>query len=321
MRLLLILAFLILGTAPFGVYGQFTGDIVGSGLSVGLSPQYPGPGDRVTATLNDYALDANGASISWFINQQSVPDSENQRSVSLVAGEVGSVTNIEARITFPNGQNMSAKGSISPLYVDVIVEPQTYSPAFYQGRSLPIFGSTVYLTALVSTAGGVVDSSNYSYGWQLNNKTLSGGSTRGNNKTKIIIPYGRNSVVGISIYDTSGKMIARRLIQIPSVEVDLQFYEVSTLYGLSHKVIGNPFNLISNSTTIRVAPYNLDLFSITDNLFTEWQVDGQKQQSTRADPFEITVRGQRAGITNITFKIRNLSELLQGGQASFQIQS
>lgn len=321
MQFLAFLA-LILWCLPFSVtLAQFTPSSLGGQLSIELDPQYPGPGDPITATLNDYSLNANGASITWFMNQTFVPNSENKRSITFIAGAVGSATDIEARLTFPNGQTLSTKSAIRPLYVDIIVEPQTYTPLFYRGRSLPTLGSTVYLTALVSDADGLVNSSNYTYGWQLNGTALNGGSTRGGNKTEIVLAHGLSNLVAVSVYDPTGIMVARRLIEIPTVKIDLQFYELNSLYGLSHKVMGDPFNLIGSGTTIRVVPYHLDLFSIGSDLYTNWKINGLDQDNTGPDPFEITIQNQTQGSSQITFKLRNLSDLIESAESSLQIQS
>ncbi|PJC56209.1 hypothetical protein CO026_01580 [Candidatus Kaiserbacteria bacterium CG_4_9_14_0_2_um_filter_41_32] len=321
MRFLLLLTLVLLGTPAGLIQAQFSGDVLGGQISIVLDPQYPGPRDLVTATLDDYSLDAGGATIAWFIDQQFIPGSENKRSISFTAGDVGSKTKIEARLTSINGQTMVATQSIKPLYVDIIIEPQTYTPIFYAGRALPIYGSTVFLTALVGTATSLANNSEYTYNWKLNDKTLGGGSIRGGNKISLMVPHGRSNIVTLSVADFNGQTVARRLIEIPSVDIDVQFYEISTLYGIAHKTVGDSLNLIGNSTTIKVVPYNLDLRSVGGNLFTEWQIDGRKQKNTGSDPFEITVYGQRGGLTSITFKVRNLSELLQGDENSFQIQS
>jgi len=321
MRLLLLFSLIIFGVSVSVTHAQFSNDVTGGQLSVVLDPQYPGPRDLITATLDDYSINASGATISWFIDQKFVPGSENQRSITFIAGDVGSKTDIEAHLTSTTGQTMTASQTIKPLYVDVIIEPQTYTPIFYAGRALPIYGSTVYLTALVGTATTLNDITKYTYNWKLNNKVLGGGSTRGSNKTSLVIPHGRSNIITLSVFDLQGQVVARRLFEIPSVDIDVQFYEINTLYGILHKTVGDSLNLIGNSATIRAVPYNLDLRSVGGNLFTEWQIDGLKQTNTGSDPFEITVRGQGVGSTAITFKIRNLSELLQGDEASFQIQT
>ena len=247
--------------------------------------------------------------------------SENKREISFTAGDVGTNTTIEVRLTDISGHVLATSQTVSPIYIDVIIEPQTYTPVFYAGRALPIYGSTVYLTALVGSNTNLTQANGYTFNWKLNDQVLGGGSMRGGNKTSLIVPHGSSNIITLSVFNNQGQTIARRLFEIPSVAIDVQFYEINTLYGLSHKAVGESLNLLSNSTSIKAVPYNLDLNSVNGNLFTEWQINGRGQKNTTADPFEITLQRRGGGSDNITFKVRNLSELLQGDETSFLLNS
>lgn len=299
---------------------QFLTDMSNPQISITLSPQYPTPGETVTATLDDYALGFSGSSITWILDGEVLADYQNQRVINFVASEIGTTQTISSRIQAPNGQMLSATQVISPLYVDVIIEPQTYTPIFYQGRGLPSFGSTVFLTALVHNAAGTIDPGIYTYSWFLNDQALSGGPIRGGYKTKMVVPYGANSVITLGITDPDGTTIARRLIAIPSVALDVQFYEVSTLFGINEKAIGGALPLLGNSSTVRAVPYNLDRTAVNTGLFTEWSINGRRQTNTTGDPFEVTLLRQGSGSSRIEFKIRNLSALIQSDEKSFTVQ-
>jgi hypothetical protein len=220
----------------------------------------------------------------------------------------------------PNQPALSASRTIKPVYVDVIIEPQTYTPVFYAGRPLPVHGSIVNLTTLVHTDTGLIDSTTHTYNWQLNDTYIYGGPQKGSFRAQIIIPYGRSSIVTVTVQDEGGTVIARRLVAIPSVPVDLEFYEVSTLYGLSRKVVGEKLNLVGNSGTIRAVPYNFDTRAVGNQLFSEWSVDGRASQIKNTDPFEINLKREGVGSARINFKVRNLVELIQGDEQSFQVQ-
>ena len=321
MRIFLLLVLMATILPTTFVQAQFFDGALGGELSIVLDPQYPGPRDEVTATLDDYSLNTSGTSIAWFIDQKFVVGSENKREISFTAGDVGTNTTIEVRLTDISGHVLATSQTVSPIYIDVIIEPQTYTPVFYAGRALPIYGSTVYLTALVGSNTNLTQANGYTFNWKLNDQVLGGGSMRGGNKTSLIVPHGSSNIITLSVFNNQGQTIARRLFEIPSVAIDVQFYEINTLYGLSHKAVGESLNLLSNSTTIKAVPYNLDLNSVNGNLFTEWQINGRGQKNTTADPFEITLQRRGGGSDNITFKVRNLSELLQGDETSFLLNS
>jgi len=302
------------------VEAQFSGDVMGQNISVALSPQYPNPGETVTATLDDYALGIVGGEIEWLIDGAMLSDSKNSRKITFVASEVGKPQTVEVRLKLPTGALMSTKSTIVPIYVDIIIEPQTYTPLFYQGRGLPSFGSPVILTAIVTNSSGLIDPGTHTYSWFLNDTALGGGPIRGGHKTKMVVPYGESSIITLSIIDRNGVTIAQRLVEVPSVKVDVQFYEVSTLFGLSEKSVVGNLPLIGNSTTVRAVPYNLDRSAVNGDIFTEWKINNRKQTSASRDPFEVTLLRQGVGSSQVSFKVRNLSALIQSDEESFTVQ-
>jgi len=299
---------------------QFSGTITGEAVSIRVSPQYPNPNETFTATLDDYAIDATGAVITWLQNGIEIPSTQNSRSITLRAPGAGDTIDVTARLQFTNKPSLEANVSITPVYVDVIVEPLTYTPIFYQGRALPVHGSLVNLTALIHNRTGLVNPAGFTYNWQLNSKSVYGGPRTGNNRAQITVPFGRSSIVTLSVTDNTDKLLVRRLISVPSVEVDLEFYEVSTLYGLSQRALLDTVTIVGNSSTFRAVPYNLDNRAVLRNLFTEWEINGLRTSTTDTDPFEISLKRQSAGDATIGFKVRNLTELLQGDEQSFRVE-
>lgn len=316
----LFVTFFTLGSSHHHASAQFSPDVMGDAVSIMLNPQFPSPEESVTATLDDYAIDSTGATIAWFQDGTEITQARNMRAITLIAPEAGQATRLNARLLFTSKPSIEASVVITPVYVDVIVEALTYTPVFYQGRALPVHGGLVNLTALIHNKTGLINPAGYTYNWQLNSNSVYGGPRTGNNRAQITVPYGRNSVVTLSVTDSAGKLIVRRTISVPSIEVDLEFYEVSTLYGLSQRALTAGIALIGNSTTIRAVPYNLDNRAVSGNLFTEWKINGVRTNPGDTDPFEISLKRQGMGSAAVSFKVRNLTELLQGDEQSFQVQ-
>ncbi len=320
MRIFVIILVLGLYSFSLPVQAQVNSALIGDAVSITLDPQYPGPNEQVTLSIDDYSIDSSGASILWLIDGVEVPQFKNTRTISVITPSVGKTATVAVRLVFSNKPTIEAKMSLTPVYVDVIIEPQTYTPLFYAGRALPVHGSVVNITALVHNASGLLNNANYTYNWQLNGKVMYGGPRSGNNRAQITVPYGQNSLIAVTITDASGSVISRKLVSIPQQEVAITFYEVSTLYGLSQKAITDTLPFVGNSSTIRAVPYYIDSRAISNSLFTEWTVGGRVANTESADPFEINLLRQGAGNTQVGFKIRNLSELLQGDQRSFRVQ-
>jgi hypothetical protein len=317
---LIIFFITVIPTLISAQVGGSISDITGGNVTIILDPQYPNPGETVTASIDDYTLNNSGATITWFFDGLSAPAVTNSRTINFTAPAVGTPMNIIARLTSRDGSTLEAKRTIVPFYLDLIVEPQTYTPIFYQGRALPTKGSLVYINALLQDKNGPVNSADYSYTWNLNSKSVYGGARPGGNWAQIEVPHGLSSLVTIAVQDRNGTTIARKVVSIPTAKLDLQFYEQSSLYGLRQKAIVGNLIMTSNGSSIKAVPFYLDTRSVENNLFTEWSINNRPTIVDGYDPFEINLERGVAGSALVGFKIRNLSELLQSDEASFTIQ-
>lgn len=305
----------LLAVAQFGFGASFEE----ANISLNLNPQFPSPFENVSVSVDDYTLGVVGSRISWEINGVVQSQVNNERTINFNAPGVGESTTVSVQITTPDNQTFTSEVVIKPLYTDIIIEPYTYAPALYPGRPLPSFGSRVLLTTIIHDENGPINPASYTYTWTLANRVLNNGPVQGGFQTTITVPNGRNILLGVTVSDLQGKTIARRLITFPSAPVDLQFYEVNPLFGLSHLVAANPLTLIGNSTTIRAVPYNLDVFASSNQLFTEWRIDNRRQSLNILDPFEINIMRSGTGQSEVNFKLRHLEALLQGGERSLTI--
>lgn len=303
----------------FAQVGGSITDITGEAISIVLDPQYPNPGDQVTATIDDYSLGGSGATITWFFDGLSVPSVSGSRNITFTAPSVDTTMNIVARLEFRDGKTLEAKRILKPLYLDLIIEPQTYTPLFYQGRALPTKGSVVNINALLQNKNGPLNSAEYSYSWTLNNKSVYGGTRIGGNWAQIVVPHGQSSTITITVQDKSGTTIARKLVAIPTVDLEVHAYPVGSLLGLGQKAITGDFIITGNSASIRAVPYYLDNRAVSNELFTEWSINNQPVVNGSSDPFEINLERGVAGSAQVGFRIRNLSELLQSDEIRFAV--
>lgn len=317
--LILVLVLALIITPFYSVSAQVSSNLGNSGVVIELSPKYPEPNSVFKASINDYSITAQISSIKWRVNGEVVPNADNLRTISIEAPAVGRTANIEAAIVFSTGGNQVIKKSFTPVYLDVVAEPQTKTPAFYRGRALPSVGSTVNLTAVVSGSG--ISTSNLFYTWQVNNKVINGGSIIGNNKSSIVMPPGQQALVTVSIQSADGSFSIRKSLEIASVSPKLYFYELNSLYGLSQRPFTS-LGLIGNSVTVRAEPYYLDVNTYNNPDHLEWKIDGAVNQSKSANPYEMTVAridDYTSGISRASLHIRNMTQLLQGVEGGFQI--
>jgi hypothetical protein len=281
-------------------------------VSIALQPEYPRPGEEVTATLNDYRSVAFGNNISWRLNGELIPEGTNRRSVTFTAGDLGTTDRLEVVVVNDRGVGDTFFRNITPIYLDIVFEPQTRTPDFYLGRAIPSTGSLVNATALVNDGTFRTD---LVYTWRVGQVVVEQGPIRGRNQVTFETPRGDGAVVRLQVAEPNGTVLASRAVLMPSVHPELHFYEVSSLYGLSRRPIQTGATMTGNSFTVRAEPYFLDSRVFNDPDVKEWEVNRRTTGTVGANPYEITLqRTGGAGNTNVSFHVRSLDELLQGAE-------
>lgn len=287
-----------------------------AGPSLLLSLMYPAPGETVLVSIDNYLSSLYGANITWFINGGEVADSQNKRELALEAGAVNTNTRIEARLAVPGRGTEVLQTIIRPIYLDVIVEPQTHVPDFYLGRALPSTGSITNLIALISDK--TVATSELVYTWRVNNAVIGGGGGRGQNRVSFETPQGSQIIISVTVAKVGGTVIAARSFTIPSVSPRIYFYELSTLYGLGYLPLSS-YSLIGNSATIVAEPFNLDSRVYNNPDIKLWSIDNTDTQSS-GNPYEITFeRVAYNGTAKLNFHVRSTTNLLQGARGNLQV--
>jgi len=282
-----------------------------------VRPSYPNPGQVVQITLDDYAGGSFGSAINWFSNGEPIPNTNNQRNISIFAGGLGSETIISAVLTNPDGRVETITHTLRPLYLDIIIEPQTHVPDFYVGRALPSFNSTIVATALLA---GIPDRpADLVYTWRVEREVLEGGALRGQNKISFTVPRGRSFVLSLEVADATGAVVARRSLSLPSVDPQLRFYEVNDLYGVSQIPISSSYRLVANSVSILAVPYNLDSQVFNNPDLSVWEVSGTEYQIP-GNPYLINLsKTGDTALFDLSFHVRSLSSFLQGAEDSIRV--
>lgn len=140
--------------------------------------------------------------------------------------------------------------------VDLLWQGDTYTPPFYEGRSLWSNQSQVKITAIAHTAN--FNPSTLYYRWKRNGTVL--GSLSGINKTSLTLI---DSVLSLPIEVTmdvrdgeDGKVLATETIFLTPVRPRLIVIEDNPLYGLMlHKVVGDTLVLKDREVSFSAIPF------------------------------------------------------------------
>lgn len=290
---------------------------IDSGANITLSPQFPEPGATVTATLNAYSSETNGAVIKWFLNGTEQTNFTNSRTMTFVAGEMGETSNITASLQLRSGGVVSVGAAATPSRVDLIIEADTTTPLHYPGRALPSRGSTVRITAIPTTNQ---NPNNLTYSWSVDNQVLYGGSLVGKQTATFVAPSARTFLIKVNITDKDGRSIGNKLEEIQLTDPVLRFYEVNPLRGISPVAILSPHFLLGSEMTVRAEPYHLASNRKAEDYFVEWKINNEKIANPSSNPQVITLQNSGgSGRFVVNFHLRNFKNALQGAQDQFVI--
>lgn len=290
-----------------------TGTSNGSGAYLQVLPQYYEPNSTVSVELNSYSINTNGATIQWFVDSTAQPNFQNEHTLQLTTGELGTSQTVRAILTQASGIQIPLATTITPIRVDMLVEADTLTPAFYRGRSLPTSGSAVRVTALPFT-GTNQDPSQFSYSWQVGEDAINGGSSRpGENSVTFTPSFDTSPKVQVTIFDSEGAIVATRSIRVPIVEPELHFYEINPLRGIQTTALDADYIFQGSEMQVRAEPYYMSRGLQAEDLHIAWKINNRSISNPSTDPQQISLRRQGdMGMFTLEFEIRNLNQLLQG---------
>jgi len=260
-----------------------------TGIQLELTPAYPTPESIVQVSINDYSLNTMGATIRWFVNEMEFSDSLNKRSITIPVGTLGEKKSVRVTLSRQGAPTLSATRVIVPNTIDIILEAQTYVPAFYTGRALPSGQSPIRAIALVHDASGGIQNA-YTYKWTLGNTVLLGGSMKGAYVLEQEMPRYENTELSVEVFDTSGAPIGRRSIMLSPTEPELHFYEHTLLRGLSGRVAVDPHALVGEEVTFFGEPYYLNAENDLSGVSFSWIADRKRIESSPDVPNAVTLR-------------------------------
>ncbi len=249
------------------------------------------PNSTIELELNAYTINMAGATVRWYINNIEVVGSRNDRSLSLTTGDLGTTQVVKAVISRPQGPSVTASYTVTPTVVDIILEANTYTPPFYEGRALPSDRSTVRAIAVPHT-GKVLNPATLSYDWRLGGDLIGGGAALGKQMVEFVMPRFHNQNISVTVHDSQGRLLASERLVLNATNPELLFYEYNPLRGLGHRALTNGSVLIGEEITVEAAPYHIDADLMRSGTTYRWRVDGQTVNNPNNPPFQIVLSKQ-----------------------------
>ncbi len=252
-------------------------------------PEYPAPHSAITISLEAYSVDTSGATVFWYVDGIERVDARNARSMPFTTGDLGDNQTITVKVAPPNNQSLTLTHTIKPSEVDVVLEAQTYVPAFYKGRALPSGESVVRVVAIPHTSPSASLSS-LTYEWTQGETVLFGGPIKGKYSADVTMSRFEDDYLRVRITNPSGEVVGGKTILLIPVQPELHFYEENPLRGLSSRAIHTSLILIGDETTIHAEPYFMATDLTSNTVKFDWNINDVAVTTNQADAHTLTLR-------------------------------
>lgn len=292
-------------------------------LQLGMSPQYPKPGDTVTLTATDYLGNADSMTYTWSVNGAVTLQGVGEKTLSLPAGAAGS----EKTVVVTAGQNGATEDTatavIRPADIDLLWEGETSVPPFYIGRPLPNAQSQITFLAMphIMSGGSELPASSLIYSWGENGVPVANASGYGKSSAVLTPPtFSQPFTVSVHVETPDGVGAADGSVTIAPQAPRALIYEDAPLLGVRfEKTI--PANILFSGTEMSFAAFPVFVAN-PSALSYQWTLDGAPFSVDPAQPGDVTFRktGSGTGTHAVTFSFTNPARFLENGSAAFTLQ-
>jgi len=312
-----IILFLILIVAFIGFFADAQ-IIRNTDVILSISPQYPNPGQEITATLSSHTVNLEKANIVWMVNGEQLNGGIGKKSFSFTVGNLGSTTSLSVTAETANAQTIVKTMTITPANVDMLWEAyDAYVPPFYKGKVLaPSQGifKVVAMSNLVNQYGKV-NMNNLSYAWEKDGSVQTKSSGWGKNYLIFQNSYlDKENTAEVRVSDLSGTTNASGKITLKTFTPKIIFYENDPALGIKwENALENGFSLNTEGKILNVEPYFFSPKDITSsNLSFEWFLNGTKIETPEPkNVLSIKPEAGKSGSANIKVAINNVKTLFQ----------
>lgn len=292
------------------------------GVTIAADVTSPAPGQNVEIKVESFNTDLNRASISWIQNGKTVLSGTGKTKLIVAAPTPGKETKVSATITTVEGRVVNKVISIVSGDIELVIEPETYTPAFFKGKPPYIYNQNLKIIAvphLVTKNGIAADPSKLIYKWKRDYKVL--GEQSGYGKQTLLYKSGvvpRPVSISVEVSSVDDGVFGEKTINLDANEGSLLFYEEDPLYGVMYNTaIGERFNLRQQEVRFIAIPFGFNR-ERGDKITYTWSVNNMENQALGStNGLTLRAKDGAEGSSIIGLTVTNPTDILQGAKSSF----
>lgn len=298
---------------------------VENSVMLNVTPQHPGPNQKVHIEAASSFVDLTNLTISWYVNGKKIGGGVGSTSVDVMTGTLGSETDIRAVASGIETQ-ASASVALVPAQMDLLWESDSFTPPYYRGRALPSPGTAIRLQVLThfTKAKGVsMPDSDVTFTWKRNGQII--GDVSGKGKSVAVIGTSmapHNDIISVIAISSDGSRSGEVSTVIPEVDPALMLYEDHPLFGIRFdNALTDDSSVSENEMSFAVVPYFAPIKSVTDpNLQYEWSVNNIPVSSDARQGNEITISADKSkGDAALSVALTHLTNMFVGVSGSWRV--
>ena len=287
-----------------------------SDISISMVPANPTPNDNVTITLSSYVDDLNSVLISWSVDGKSSLSGIGQKSFSVTAPALGQKTIVVATISLSDG-DLNETIPIEPAIITMLWQANdSYVPPFYEGKAMPSPDSEIKVVAIPEIKKGsvLVNPTNMTYDWQLNETNDANNSGYGKNSYVYVNNYLENSDdVSVTASTLDQQTSVTGDINVSTVNPKIDFYKNDPTLGTIWENALSDNSVVDGNEIIQAAPYFISPGDIRIPFLTwTWSINDQQINIPSYSDTMLPLQTQPGvhGTSKIDLEITNIHSLV-----------
>ncbi len=317
---------LLAGAGLLGLVTIGRAQTPGSLLSaaVELTPALPQPSSEVRAKVISFSFDVERASILWTLNGRRLLEGRGAKELAFEVGPVGSLNELEVTISPQEGGFIEKRVEIRPQGVDLLIEPESFTPPWYKGAAVASPGSRIRVIAIPNFifARSRLDPKTLIYNWRIGDVAKGDLSGRGKQSLALRAPAvsGANTAVTVKVSSPQGDLAEAQTF-ITASPPEILSYERAPLEGLRvSEALGIKTISAGANLEIQAVPFFMN-FSSLDDLKFDWSFNGTRVAPNPREPdvFLIKSAPESGGDVTLDLLVNNLKNVLEEIRTTLKI--
>lgn len=314
---------------PQKTYAQFSLFDATAGLDISLlaNPENPTPFSEIRFTLESFNVDLDRLPITWLVNGQQINSGVGVTQINITVGDIGSRTDVEARVRLTSGEIVTKRFVVSPGSVDILWEAiDSYTPPFYKGKALPSRQSRIKFVALPQVRSGesLISPKQFKYTWERDFSVID--TESGFGKDAMTIQNGivsKKETVSVKAVSQDGSNTAVSQVTVPMFEPEIVGYIKRIGLGKSKTAITSATISSGQDIVVLAEPF---FFSTEENhvgnLSYTWRAQGQQLRGAEGKILKTELPLQNpgeSGSVTISLDVDHVDLPFQTASTSFSL--